>query len=643
MKITHLTTLKHKLQWLLLLAALLGVSQGVWADYFPNSTIYVSSEHSDAYKIHLWRSSDSSNPCHTWWSDDELMTSLGSIENRNYFSFTESSCNFDMMKVYHNSWSGGTGDKSVPSDGRNRYDIQLAKWGYYYPNAEVPNIILKAILEDGKIAFYMGTTWSAWDGYLKYNNATDIELPCNASFTKGGTTVRYSPVVIASKRYYISNSSGWSGDEMNGNAVAGYAYIATTSNDVCGGGTDHHVCDLSAPTYSDAYFGSTSGTTSITVSAGETVTFTSQCNSTTSAIGTNLRYDYYLKNGSGDYTRLETVDVNSTSAIQTTHSTSGMSAGTYYIYPLLVDKNNSAVAIRPSSGNVLTLTILSSCTAPTSVTASATNTCLTRDGSDVTTGLSVTKSGGDGDISYTWSIPTNPGEGAGVDPASGTSTTATFTKTGTYTFLVTASCSGTDRTSEVTVNVYAAATQYAVTSSADAAVCPGTSVTITLANTQSGYTYELYKDGVAVPNSQQARNATGSITWTVNPTETSRYTVQAWKTECDNYKKGMSNSVDVEVKGDMAISAEKTSGITPYEPVSIAVTGTSVTDISWSKSSDDVVLYSQSTKFPSSTANPVTFKAPEGEYSVTVTATDDGCSKTRTVSITVGSDDDGCN
>lgn len=34
MKITHLTTLKHKLQWLALLVALLGVSQGVWGDYY---------------------------------------------------------------------------------------------------------------------------------------------------------------------------------------------------------------------------------------------------------------------------------------------------------------------------------------------------------------------------------------------------------------------------------------------------------------------------------------------------------------------------------------------------------------------------------------------------------------------------------
>lgn len=633
--------LKHNWRTLLLLCTLITTSQAAWADYFPNSTIYVSSSSNSTYKIHLWRSTDTSHPCHSWDTDEELMTSLGSKENRYYFSYTESSCNFDMMKVV-----GTANDKSVPSDGRNRYDIELDRWSYYYPDVEVPNCILKAILEDSKVTCYFGNSWSSWTMYL-YNtdSKSDIylNLPANANFNKNNVDCRYSVAVVASNvQYNIAQNNEWTGVQLSNNPVAGNAYVVGNDNNLCSGTKDNHICVFSAPTYSNAYFGSTSGTTSITVSAGENVTFTSQCNSTTSAIGTNLRYDYYLKNGSGDYTRLETVDVNSTSAIQKTHSTSGMSAGTYYIYPLLVDKNNSAVAIRPSSGNVLTLTI-SSCTAPTSVTASATNTCLTRDGSDVTTGLSVTKSGGDGDISYTWSIPTNPGEGASVDPASGTSTTATFTKTGTYTFRVTASCSGTDRTSEVTVNVYAAATQYAVTSSADAAVCPGTSVTITLANTQSGYTYELYKDGVAVPNSQQAHNATGSITWTVNPTETSRYTVQAWKTECDNYKKGMSNSVDVEVKGDMAVTATKTDGITPYEPVSIAVTGTSVTDISWSKSSDDAVLYSQSTKFPSSTANPVTFKAPEGEYSVTVTATDDGCSKTRTVSITVGSDDDGCN
>lgn len=38
MKIKQLTTLKHKLQWLLLLAALLGVSQGVWAWYYSGTT-----------------------------------------------------------------------------------------------------------------------------------------------------------------------------------------------------------------------------------------------------------------------------------------------------------------------------------------------------------------------------------------------------------------------------------------------------------------------------------------------------------------------------------------------------------------------------------------------------------------------------
>lgn len=47
MKITQLTTLKHKLQWLVLLAALLGVSQGVWA----TQTYYVyggTTGHSDS-------------------------------------------------------------------------------------------------------------------------------------------------------------------------------------------------------------------------------------------------------------------------------------------------------------------------------------------------------------------------------------------------------------------------------------------------------------------------------------------------------------------------------------------------------------------------------------------------------------------
>lgn len=186
------------------------------------------------------------------------------------------------------------------------------------------------------------------------------------------------------------------------------------------------------------------------------------------------------------------------------------------------------------------------------------------------------------------------------------------------------------------------ATQYDVSKSPNAAICQGAEVTITLADSDVGYVYKLLQNGVETGDSQPG---TGSgISWTVYPSEsTTTYGVIAWEDGCESTKTEMNNTVDVTVKGDMAVTATKTSGITPYEPVSIAVTGTSVTDISWSKSSDDAVLYSQSTKFPSSTANPVTFKAPEGEYSVTVTATDDGCSKTRTVSITVGSDDDGCN
>ena len=266
------------------------------------------------------------------------------------------------------------------------------------------------------------------------------------------------------------------------------------------------------------------------------------------------------------------------------------------------------------------------CSLPSSVTPSADTQCLTYNGSNVSTTLRANASGGES-FAYAWTVSTNPGNNASVSPDNTANTTATFAADGTYVFTATASCPSGNVSETVTVNVYSI-TQYAVTSSADAAVCPGTSVTLTLANTQSGYTYELYKDDVVVPNSQQERSATGSITWNVSPTATSTYKVKAWKTDCDNVTKEMSNSVTVTVKGDMAISAEKTSGITPYEPVEVTVTGTSVSNITLSAGSDGAALYNTTTKLPTTTTTTgtaVNFKAPAGTHTVTVTAMDAGC------------------
>ena len=91
MKITHLTTLKHKLQWLVLLAALLGVSQGVWAEtqsLFSIRVYYNKSEH--FYNVSRWSSTctnPGNNPCNTdqtSWVSSNGTTNLGEVTGHIY-------------------------------------------------------------------------------------------------------------------------------------------------------------------------------------------------------------------------------------------------------------------------------------------------------------------------------------------------------------------------------------------------------------------------------------------------------------------------------------------------------------------------------------------------------------------------------
>ncbi len=423
------TLLKHKLQWLLLLAALLGVSQGVWG-YYPNSIFYVESDDNDAYKLHLWKNNGSA--CKDWGSSDELMTSMGWINNKYYFSYDCSGCTFDRFKVYNDNWNG-TSDQDAPEDGRNIYDIQTGKLGYYYPD-EMPNYLLKAILEDGKTMCYVGviSSWGAKTMYLYNTNSTSDEylaLPANATFEKNGISCNYSAALTSSKRYWMSQG-GWTGKQLPENPIQGKAYIIGNNDGLCAGGSGDHICSIDGPTYSKAYFGSDVSATSLSIPSGTTsVTLTSTCSGTTSAIGTALKYHYYLKNGSGDYTLIGTKNVNATSALELTYNTSSLTAGTYYIYPLLVDATNATVAVRPSSGSVLTLTV-TSCTQPTYDMFSIRDNSYTYDGAAHSATVTSNTEGYSPTI--TW------GHGA-----NSSSTTPNKTTAGTYgTYVLTASASG---------------------------------------------------------------------------------------------------------------------------------------------------------------------------------------------------------
>ena len=61
MKVKIINTLKHKLQWFLLLAAMLTISQGVWG-----VTLHVSSESDGCFAIYIWASMSESWPGPTY-------------------------------------------------------------------------------------------------------------------------------------------------------------------------------------------------------------------------------------------------------------------------------------------------------------------------------------------------------------------------------------------------------------------------------------------------------------------------------------------------------------------------------------------------------------------------------------------------
>ncbi len=84
MKITHLTTLKHKLQWLLLLAALLGVSHSVWANYY----VYGGST---SYDVKNWTSPVTSS---TSWNSFTINLAGKSINTDYFYGITTNETSF---------------------------------------------------------------------------------------------------------------------------------------------------------------------------------------------------------------------------------------------------------------------------------------------------------------------------------------------------------------------------------------------------------------------------------------------------------------------------------------------------------------------------------------------------------------------
>lgn len=117
MKIKLQTMLKNKLHWLLLLVALLGVSQGMWGDTYPaNKRFYVKyGSKVNNLKIHLWGGTSST----TW--PGILLTYIGKIGNDHYY-YGDFNSTFTNYKITEDGTGGS--DQAVSGDGTHNLFTQ---------------------------------------------------------------------------------------------------------------------------------------------------------------------------------------------------------------------------------------------------------------------------------------------------------------------------------------------------------------------------------------------------------------------------------------------------------------------------------------------------------------------------------------
>ncbi len=148
------TMLKNKLQWLLLLAALLGVSQGVWGATYPaNTPVYVrSTTNYSEVAIHVWGGSAS-----TSWPGQK-MNYVGNSGSYYYWTYTFTGTFTNMIVTQNNNNKiSGSADGSVGSGNCINVTGSSYSWTTYTPPCTTPTAS----------NFTIGTSEYTYDGSSK--------------------------------------------------------------------------------------------------------------------------------------------------------------------------------------------------------------------------------------------------------------------------------------------------------------------------------------------------------------------------------------------------------------------------------------------------------------------------------------------
>ena len=424
------TLLKHKLQWLLLLAALLGVSQGVWGATYPaNTPVYVrSTTNYSAVAIHVW-----GGTAGTSWPGQK-MNYMGKSGTYYYWTYTFTGTFTNMIVTQNNDTKiSGSSDGSVSSGNC----ITVTGSGYSWSTQTISMCdFLSApadVVSGTKVMYYINQSYG---GTLKVTNNTTTCITTNTTYTtidNNNAYVLQSTGNVPANLRVTNNCGNWAGtggfSGVTAANAAGAKFITGDSNSKTAATT------LTASLSSSSI---TVGTSSVNI--------TYKGSSATSSGGSSLYMLVYIgstKDGCQSVT---------TSNQTYTLNTSSLAAGTYTIKAILTDGNIYY------TGQTMTLTVSSSCSTPTasditiSAPASATTLYLGAGSApSVTQTVTATCSKGN---TYLWSAtPTSMsytsawGAGtatrAALTSSGNKSTTATFYHEGVYTATFAAGCGNT--------------------------------------------------------------------------------------------------------------------------------------------------------------------------------------------------------
>lgn len=424
------TLLKHKLQWLLLLAALLGVSQGVWGATYPaNTPVYVrSTTNYSAVAIHVW-----GGTAGTSWPGQK-MNYMGKSGTYYYWTYTFTGTFTNMIVTQNNDTKiSGSSDGSVSSGNC----ITVTGSGYSWSTQTISMCdFLSApadVVSGTKVMYYINQSYG---GTLKVTNNTTACITTNTTYTtidNNNVYVLQSTGNVPANLRVTNNCGNWAG--------AGNFSGVTAAN---AAGAKFITGDSNSKTAATTLTASLSSS-SITVGTAS-VNITYKGSKATSSGGSSLYMLVYVgstKDGCQSVT---------TSNQTYTLNTSSLAAGTYTIKAILTDGNIYY------TGQTMTLTVSSSCSTPTasditiSAPASATTLYLGA-GSDPSVTQTVTATCSKGNT-YLWSAtPTSMsytsawGAGtatrAALTSSGNKSTTATFYHEGVYTATFAAGCGNT--------------------------------------------------------------------------------------------------------------------------------------------------------------------------------------------------------